>query len=322
MKSYKRNFVFLFILTVSFYPFHSVAQVKLDLPVFPVPSLSAFTPPVIKAKGFDTMYGIDLNVQTKPAGTYRTDFAAGTSKLGGSGTLLADVAKLNEKGVETVFLFNVFDFWGTVVVKADGPIKTLKHLEGRTIAAALPTTNYALFRYFATRAGVDLSKVEVQSSPVPGLVPMAASGRVDGVQMWEPAHTVITYQNNNFRGLDIVSNWKKETGFPALPYLGIAAHRDWVDANGDLILKLYKIYKVATNFILQNPEEAAKIISDSSKGKLKKNVLVSLIKSDRLGINMYWGNKYPDANKAVFEAAMRINYLKKMPSNKIVYPGP
>ena len=272
--------------------------------------------------GFDKMYGLDLNVQTKPAGTYRTDFAAGTSMLGGSGTLLADVAKLNEKGVETVFLFNVFDFWGTVVVKADGPIKTLKHLEGRTIAAALPTTNYALFRYFATRAGVDLSKVEVQSSPVPGLVPMAVLGRVDGVQMWEPAHTVITYGNNNFRGLDIVSNWKKETGFSALPYLGIAAHKEWVEANGDLILKLYKTYKAATNFILQNPGKAAKIISDASKGKLKKNVLISLIKSDRLGINMYWGNKYPDANKAVFEAAMRIKYLKKMPSNKIVYPGP
>ena len=79
---------------------------------------------------------------------------------------------------------------------------------------------------------------------------------------------------------------------------------------------------MATNFILQNPAKAAKIISDSSKGKLKKNVLVSLIRSDRLGINMYWGNKYPDANKAVFEAAMRINYLKKMPSNKIAYPGP
>ena len=84
MKSYKVSFLCLLILTVSFYPFHLSAQVKLDLPVFPVPSLSAFTPPVIKAKGFDKMYGIDLNVQTKPAGTYRTDFAAGTSKLGGS----------------------------------------------------------------------------------------------------------------------------------------------------------------------------------------------------------------------------------------------
>ena len=50
MKGYKINFLCLLILTVSFYPFHLAAQVKLDLPVFPVPSLSAFTPPVIKAK--------------------------------------------------------------------------------------------------------------------------------------------------------------------------------------------------------------------------------------------------------------------------------
>ena len=53
MKNFKK-YVYLFFVVAFFYPFDSVAQVKLDLPVFPVPSLSAFTPPVIKAKGFDT----------------------------------------------------------------------------------------------------------------------------------------------------------------------------------------------------------------------------------------------------------------------------
>ena len=38
---------------------------------------SAFTPPIIKAKGFDKANGLDLNVISKPARAYRTDFAAG-----------------------------------------------------------------------------------------------------------------------------------------------------------------------------------------------------------------------------------------------------
>ncbi len=299
----------------------SAAEVKLDLPVFPIPSLSAFTPPVIKAKGFDKANGLDLNIVTKSAGTYRTDFAAGTHKLGGSGTILADVAKLNEKGVKTIYLFNVFDFWGTVVVRADSNIRTLKDLNGKKLAASLPTTNYALFRYFAQTEGVDLSNLKVQSSPVPGLVPMAVSGRVDGVQMWEPAHTILTFGNSNYRALDLTSKWKKRTGLSVVPYLGVAAHKEWDDANAELIPKLYRSYKMAADFIKKNPEEAAQIISDASGGKLKKAVLVNLMNSDRLNLNVYWGNTYPDAAKAVFQAATETAYLKSMPSLDILYAG-
>jgi ABC-type nitrate/sulfonate/bicarbonate transport system substrate-binding protein len=296
-------------------------EVKLDLPVFPVPSLSAFTPPVIKAKGFDKANGLDLNIVTKAAGTYRTDFAAGTNKLGGSGTVLADVAKLNEKGVKTIYLFNVFDYWGTVVVPAASDIRSLKDLNGKKLAASLPTTNYALFRYFAQTAGVDLSSLKVQGSPVPGLVPMAVSGRVDAVQMWEPAHSVLTYKNSDYRALDLTSNWKKQTGFSAVPYLGVAAHKEWVDENAELIPKLYQSYKMAADFIVKNPEEAAQIVSDASGGKLKTDMLVDLIKSDRLALNVYWGNAFPDAANAVFKAATETAYLKAMPSSDVLYAG-
>ncbi len=90
--------------------------VKLTIPTLPSPSLGAFMGPVIKAQKFDEQNGLDLTFVQKPTATYRTDFAAGTDQLGGSGTLLADVALLKEKGLDVVYLFNVFDFWGTVVV--------------------------------------------------------------------------------------------------------------------------------------------------------------------------------------------------------------
>ena len=59
--------------------------------------------PVIKAQKFDEQNGLDLTFVQKPTATYRTDFAAGTDQLGGSGTLLADVALLKEKGLEPNF---------------------------------------------------------------------------------------------------------------------------------------------------------------------------------------------------------------------------
>lgn len=297
------------------------AEIELELATFPIPSLSAFTPPVIKAMKFDKANGLNLTFVAKQASTYRTDFAAGTNKIGGSGTILADVAKLSEKGVSTVFLFNVFDFWGTVVVASDSGINSLKDLEGKTLAASLPTTNYAMFRYFSKNAGLDLSKVAIQGSPVPGLVPMAVTGRVDAVQMWEPAHSVLTYGTDKYKALDIVSDWKARSGYAAIPYLGVAAHKEWADANPETIEKLYRTYKMAGDFIKENPGEAARIISDASKGKLKAVVLEDLIRSGRLGINVYWGGANRAEAKAVFKAAIEIEYLEAMPAEGVLYSG-
>ncbi|TAM82300.1 MAG: hypothetical protein EPN41_15305 [Candidimonas sp.] len=160
---------------------------KLTIPVLPVPSLGYFTAPIIKSQHFDTKNGLDITFEQQPASTYRTDFAAGTSLIGGSGTVLADVALLNEKGVKTVYLFNVFDFWATVVVPKGSKIETLAELKGKTVAAALPTTSYAMFRYFATVGGLDVGSIHPRGTTVPGLVPMALSGRADAVELWEPA---------------------------------------------------------------------------------------------------------------------------------------
>ena len=150
---------------------------------------------------------------------------------------------------------------------------------------------------------------------------MAVSGRVDAVQMWEPAHSVLTYGNDKFRAFDLVSDWKKQNGLTAVPYLGVAAHKEWVMENADLIPKLYQSYKMAADFITSNPDEAAQIISDASDGKLKKEVLIDLIKSDRLALNVYWGDAHPEAAATVFEAATGTGYLEKMPIEGVLYGG-
>ncbi len=297
------------------------AETKLTIPVFPFPGLGAFLPPVIDAKDYDNANGLDITWKTEPAGVYRTNFAAGTNKIGGSATLLADVAKLNELGVETVFLFNIFDYWGTVVVAADSDINTLKDLQGNKLAASLATMNYVMFRYAAKVSGLDISKTEIQGLPVQGLIPMALIGRVAGVQVWEPAHSQLVYGNSNFRALDVVGIVKTATGQSKVPYVGIAAHKSWVEENTDLIPKLFETYAMAATFIDNNPEEAATIISDASGGRLTEDVLAELIKSDRMGMDVYWVSDALPAARATFMAAMDIQYLTEMPSDDIVYVG-
>ena len=296
-------------------------ETELTIPVFPFPGLGAFLPPVIDAQGFDGANGLDITWRTEPERVYRTNFAAGTNRIGGSATLLADVAKLNELGVETVFLFNLFDYWGTVVVAADSGINTLRDLQGNTLAAALPTTNYALFRYAAKIDGLDIARTEIQASPVPGLIPIMLAGRVAGVQVWEPAHSHLVHGNDRYRALDVVGVISRSTGHSKFPYVGVAAHRSWVDVNADLVPKLFETYSMAAAFIDGNPEEAAEIISEASERRLTTEVLVALIRSGRMGMDVYWVSDALPAARATFEAAMDIEYLEGMPSDSIVYAG-
>ena len=59
-------------------------------------------------------------------------------KIGGSASLttmgLADV-----RGVKVKYLFNLFDYWGTIVTSREN-VKTLKDLEGKELAGARSTT--------------------------------------------------------------------------------------------------------------------------------------------------------------------------------------
>ena len=55
---------------------------------------------------------------------------------------------------QTSYLFNLFDYWGTVVTSRSD-IKTLADLAGKQLAAAKGTTNYTMFAWLAKEQGVD-----------------------------------------------------------------------------------------------------------------------------------------------------------------------
>ena len=291
---------------------------KVTISVFQPPSLGAFLPPIIEAKGLDTKNNVDLEFVEKPSGTYNTDFAAGTDKVGGSAALLSEALRVN-KGVKVSYLFNLFDYWGTVVT-ANADVKDLKGLEGKTLAADKATTNYAMFTYFAKKTGVDLDKVNVQTASGPALVTTAQADRADAVQLWEPAFTqLVRGTPGKFRELSYVEKWEEYTGQKASPYLGVAAHQDWIDANKDVIARVYAAYKEAGDFLRSNPEEAAKILSE--KTKISADDLEQLIKEPRLGMNIYPAGQQREAIQRVFQAGAEIQYLDAIPDGSIVYDG-
>ena len=303
-------------------PAAAQAPAKVTIVVFGFPSLGAFMPPVIKAQKLDAANGLDIEFIERTPDAYTTQFNSGEFKVGGSAAVLT-VGLADARGVKVKYLFNLFDFWGTIVTSRPD-IKTVKDLEGKQLAAASSTTNFVMSEFFAKQQGVDPSKIQVVNTAPPGLVGYALADRADAVQLWEPAYTLLKSKKPDIRMLDtnMAKTWKSFAGGERIPYLGVAAHDDWIAANQALIPKLYATYKAAADYIAAHPEEAALLIAPKSSAP-DRAALVSLIKAnDRLGMSVVPAGELAKQIDAVYKAGIDVGYFKTMPSNDTIYTKP
>jgi ABC-type nitrate/sulfonate/bicarbonate transport system substrate-binding protein len=279
-------------------------------------------PPVIKAQKLDAANGLDIEFVERTPDAYTTQFNSGEFKVGGSAAVLT-VGLADARGVKVKYLFNLFDFWGTIITSRPD-IKTVKDLEGKQLAAASSTTNFVMSEFFAKQQGVDPSKIQVVNTAPPGLVGYALADRADAVQLWEPAYTLLKSKKPDIRMLDtnMAKTWKSFAGGERIPYLGVAAHDDWIAANQALIPKLYATYKAAADYIAAHPEEAALLIAPKSSAP-DRAALVSLIKAnDRLGMSVVPAGELAKQIDAVYKAGIDVGYFKTMPSNDTIYTKP
>lgn len=303
-------------------PVAAQAPAKIQIVVFGFPSLGAFMPPVIKARKLDEANGLEIEFVERPPDAYTTQFNSGEFKVGGSAALLT-VGLAEQRGVKVKYLFNLFDFWGTIVTSRPG-IKTVKDLEGKQLAAARSTTNFVMSEFFAKKQGVDVSKIEVVNTAPPGLVGYALADRADAVQLWEPAYTLLKAKKPDIRMLDTSMNqtWKSFAGGERIPYLGIAAHADWIEQNQALIPKLYATYRQAGEYIAAHPEDAVAVIAPKSS-PADRDALVSLIKAnDRLGMSVVPAGEVAKQITAVYKAGVDVGYFKSLPSDDTIYAKP
>jgi ABC-type nitrate/sulfonate/bicarbonate transport system substrate-binding protein len=303
-------------------PVLAQAPAKIQIVVFGFPSLGAFMPPVIKAKKLDEAHGLDIEFVERPPDAYTTQFNSGEFKVGGSAAVLT-VGLADQRGVKVKYLFNLFDFWGAVVTSRPD-VKTVKDLEGKQLAAASSTTNFVMFEFFARKLGADVSKIQVVNTAPPGLVGYALADRADAIQLWEPAYTLLKAKKPTIRTLDtdMSKTWKNFAGGERIPYLGVAAHADWIAQNQALIPKLYATYKEAGDFIAKHPEESVALIAPKSTPE-DRAALVSLIKAnDRLGMSVVAAGDVARQIDAVYRAGVDVGYFKAVPSNDTVYTNP
>lgn len=294
---------------------------KAEMVVFGPPSLGAFLPPVIEKFEYDIKNGVDLVFVQRPPSAYNAQFNSGEFKLGGSAALLS-VANAANKGIKVSYLFNVFDYFGAVVTR-NPEVKTLKDLEGKTLAAATATTNFAMFRWLAGRQGVKTDEIDVVNTAPPGLVGFLMADRADAVQLWEPAFSVVSDRAKDLRVLDLNAQeqWKSFSDTTRIPYLGVAAHEDWIEENKALIPGIRKAYEEAAAWILANPKEAAELIAATIKGGDPKVIEALISENARLALGVDPAGDLETEIKAVYAAGLELGYLDKEPAASTVYKG-
>jgi ABC-type nitrate/sulfonate/bicarbonate transport system substrate-binding protein len=298
------------------------APEPVSIVVFGPPSLGAFLPPVIKAQKLDEKNGLAIKFEERTPDAYTAQFNSGEFQLGGSAALLT-VGLADTRGVKVTYLFNLFDFWGAVV-SSRPEIKTLKDLEGKELAAAKGTTNYVMFDWFARQLGADTAKFSVINTATPGLIGYAIADRAAAVQLWEPAYTTLLSKKPGMRTIDlsIADSWKKFTGSRNIPYLGVAAHRDWVDKNPKLVPKLYAAYKEAAEWVMAHPDEASKLIAAKGTPDDQKAIADLIRANDRLGMNVKWASDVAKEINSVYAAGRSIAFLPSDPSASTIYQAP
>lgn len=146
-----------------------------------------------KEKGYFQAEGLDVTIDQgdgSAATVTRIMSGAYDAGFGDMNAIIQQAAnRPGEAPVMVYMIYNKAPF--AIIHKADGPIKTVKDLEGRKLTSPAGSATHRLFPIFAKINGLDASKVEVVNITPSVQEMMMVQGQVDGGFVF----TVTSYMN-------------------------------------------------------------------------------------------------------------------------------
>ena len=258
--------------------------VKIRIGNLGFPSHAAMIIGVLKAKGFDTKHGVDMEVKPFGAvGAYYGSMASGETDGVGGGPLVFQ--KMRLEGVPIKMVAAMVDMTSMSVITKNPAIKTIQDLKGKTIAADMASSEYSVLSLYGKHKGVVFGKdvTVVQAGP-PLVRTQLAADRVDAGMTWEPTATMTMRDNPSYR---IVFNgkqgWREMTGKDGW-LLALGMREDWIAKNAAGLPRVIAAFEEAARFMKSNPDECDQILQNAIK--LPPGAFKDMITAPRVVFNI------------------------------------
>lgn len=146
-----------------------------------------------KEKGYFAAEGLDVTIDQGDGSAATVTRIMGGAYDAGFGDMNAIIQQaVNKPGEQPVMVYMIYNKAPFAIIhKVDGPIKTLKDLEGKKLTSPAGSATQRLFPIFAKLNGIDASKVEIVNIAPSVQEMMMVQGQVDGGFVF----TVTSYMN-------------------------------------------------------------------------------------------------------------------------------
>jgi sulfonate transport system substrate-binding protein len=195
---------------------------------------------------------------------------ANSIDIGSSAGLAALLAKANGNPIRTPYIFSRPE-WTALLVRKDSPIRNLADLKGKKVAATKGTDPYLFLLRALKTAGLKRSDIEHVSLQHADGRAALEQGKVDAWAGLDP-HMAASELESNSRLI------YRNVAFNTYGFLNV--REEFLSSRPTEVARVIRAYEKARLWIISNPSEAAKILSEEAKVTLPVALLQIKLRSD------------------------------------------
>jgi NitT/TauT family transport system substrate-binding protein len=282
------------------------------------PSMSSLLLDVLKERGIDKKHDIELETVSQNA--VPVYYA---SIVNGDAELIVGGPHVFQKMILEGAPIKIFATWAPLdvlsVITADPAIKSIADLKGKSIAAAVGSSEYQVTSIYGRKLGLNFgTDVTVVTAAPPLARAQLEAKRVDAAMLWEPTTTLALRDHPEFRVI-MSGNaaWKAIANVRGWD-LVVAARDDFLKRNAPLVPRLITMFQDAQKHMKDNLDDADSIVANSLK--LPSGTFKAGVESGRLVFDVLpTVGAERDVVWGMLKIAVDTGYLPALPSEDSIY---
>ena len=210
---------------------------------------------VAQAQGEYAAHGIETElVQFNNGGDLMTGMASGEVDIGYGG--ITPVLSAVEKGVPIKVVAGAQIEGSGIAVSPESDIDSPEDLAGKSIATpGEASIQYMLLQYYLEDNNMSTDDMNISAMKVAPMNDALNANKIDGMLTYEP-YVTMAVENGNEMFIN------SSEILPEHPCCVVAASEKFINENPDKLDTIISIHENATEFILENPDEAAELLPE------------------------------------------------------------